>query len=231
MNCLKCLVSTEKVISRGSLANLPAPARRWHEMFLAENKALASVVKKTNPTTILEIGCGGGRLISAAFGSSQQINEIVGIERVKEISDCCAERFKNSPSVRIINDEIHETLPFGDSHFDLCVNSMNLVGWQDNEEKWLREMLRCSKQVFFTVYKKGMEEKRVEMYRTRGHTKFSYSQSGDVIVEGCGLAQPSITKAYSKKQISQICSAIETAKYRIFPVGELLYGALLTKVF
>lgn len=228
MNCLKCLVSTEKVIGKGSMTSLPMPARRWHGMFLAENKALADVVSKSRPNAILEVGCGPGRLINVALSSSQQINEMVGIERVREISIFCAARFKSNSNVRILNEEIREALPFGNSYFDLCINSMNLLGWQDDEEKWLREMLRCSKQVFFTVYRKGMEEKRLEMYKTRGHTDFSFTDAGDIIVKGCGLAQPSITKAYSKKQILQICSAIENTKYTIFSVGELLHGCLIS---
>ena len=230
MNCLKCLVSTEKAISKGSMTNLPVPARRWHEMFLAENKALAGVVKKTRPSSILEVGCGTGRLISAALSSRRQIRQIVGIERVKEISEFCAQRFKDSPNVRIINDEIRESLPFGNSHFDLCINSMNLVGWQDDEEKWLREMLRCSKSVFFTVYKKGVEAERAEIYLTRGHTACSCTADGNIILQGGSLPQPSVSKAFSKGKILQFCSAIENTKHRIFPVGDLLYGCLLAKV-
>lgn len=225
--CFRCLSSTEKVLAHRDVREIAYPARHWFDIAMAENEAVGNLVRKIKPRCVLDIGCGTGRLIAKSLEAGTQIEKLVGIEGDDRIAEHARRRFEEDSRVSIVTFFVKDRLPLrDDDRFDLCMNSMNIVGWQENERTWLALMLRHSDCVFFTVYKKGFESEREEMYKTRGHSELGRTGRGDVILKGCSVCPEVVSKAYTRDEIEELCRSLGV-DYTIFEVSALMLGCIL----
>ncbi len=227
--CLKCFLNTEKVLE-SNWKNTPYPAKYWYELFDAENKVIIDHLKVSNKKRTLEMGCGPGRVINQIIKNNLRYEEIVGIDGDEGMVEVAKERFKDRPKVKIKKLYVTDKLDFPNNYFDFCINAMNIVGWQQDEEKWLKEMLRCSKVVFFSVYRGGNKELelRKRIYKTRGHGRVELDEDNQIVlncsVEPCRVA----SKSYSKEELENLCQKI-AGEYKIFELTPLMYGCFLFK--
>ena len=227
--CLRCFLNTEKVLE-SNWENLPHPARCWYELFDAENKTIIDYINRLDTKRILEMGCGPGRMINQIVRSGFKYDEIVGVDGDDGMVKVAGERFKDIPNINVKRVYVEDKLDFPDDYFDFCINAMNIVGWQEDEEKWLREMLRCSKVVFFSVYKKGDKELnlRREMYKTRGHGEVELTEKNQVVLECSVGPKKVVSKSYSYQELEYLCQKV-AKDYKILELTPLMYGCLLSK--
>jgi len=103
---------------------------------------------------------------------------------------------------------------------------MNTVGNQQDETKILESALQVSDRMIFTLYKKGSEQIRKEIYKARGHKDFSLKNFcfyfNDDWVKG------TISKSYSIADIKKICSKID-CKAKISNLCKIAYVVELEK--
>ncbi len=226
--CFNCLYSTEKTIREGNPDRIPFPARHWFDIHMAESDFLKKVLEEKKPRTTLEIGCGTGRLVETCLENCPGIEKLIAVEGAKEMAEFAEKRFRKEKKVKIIKMFVGGRTPFTDNCFDLGINAMNIVGWQEDEKKWLEEMLRCCKTVVFSVYKKGFEKQRREMYRSRGHTSLGETRQGHIILEGCSVCPAAVSKAYTRKEVEKLCKEL-TGKFRVRSICRLMFGCVLEK--
>jgi len=231
--CIKCFVESEATLMNGEWKSLPVARRVWYQMLSDENQSVLDFIRRRKPKRILEVGCGPGRFLGLLKRNGfDRFEEIVGIDCDAQMYDYAYTKFqRNTPPIRLYNMKVKENLPFDDERFDLCINAMNIAGWQDNIEAWLKEMRRCSRSVFFSLYKKGNEELRTEMYRKRGH-KISGAgvhtdAAGQIVLGDCSVLEGVTSRAYSQEEIDAMCGsvlAIYDGTYTIDKeTNELLY--------
>lgn len=198
------------------LEGLGAPLRAWYELLMHENEAVREYVLAHDARRILEIGCGPGRFI--------RLLEVLGMERFEEIHgvECDPSIFshlqtafgRDYPRIKLTRQFVtaEEGLSFADGHFDLCINAMNIVGWQSEPVAWLEEMVRCSETVFFTVYKTGRESLRMRMYESRGHVLSNagthLTPEGQILLGDCDTLNHALTRAFTPDQVHDVCQAV-----------------------
>jgi len=213
--CLACFIDSETKIRTDDWQKLPEAKRVWYEMIAAENNAVLEWVKKHKPRRVLEVGCGPGRFIELLVNLGlANFDEILGIDCDGAMCNYANKRFDNKkPKVRILKTEVKDFLPVPiDNHYDFCINGMNIVGWQENASIWLDEMLRCSKSLFFTVFKAGNEDLRMQMYKERKHELSdhgTHKNSDGQIVLGDSAVMPFVkSRSYTSKQMEELCQTI-----------------------
>ena len=188
--------------------------RLWYEMMETENSCVTRYVKKRRPRRIIEIGCGPGRLISQILKiPDYDYDEIVGIDADEQMINLAQQRLppKQFPNVDIFNMRVRNKLPYPNDHFDLCINAMNILGWQRNEEvEWLGAMLRYSHTTFFTVYKRGREAERMKMYSTRPHRSdgIQVGEGGQIQLMDCATNPEVYSWSYEYDDIDRICKRV-----------------------
>lgn len=223
--CLRCFLDSEKRIKEDDWHNFEEARRIWYEMLVAENKKVTELVEEYKPKRILEVGCGTGRFINlmADLGLNE-FEEIIGIDGDSQMYDYANKKFgKYMPKIKIFKMEVKLLLPYTqENYFDLCINAMNIVGWQENEKIWLKEMLRCSKSVFFTLYKHGYEDLRLEMYQSKGHEISDIgvhkNSDGQIVLGDCAVISNVKSRDYTYEEVENICKTLSTiynAKYEI----------------
>jgi SAM-dependent methyltransferase len=223
--CLRCFLESEKRIKEDDWHNFEEARRIWYEMLVAENKKVTELVEEYKPKRILEVGCGTGRFINlmADLGLNE-FEEIIGIDGDSQMYDYANKKFgKYMPKIKIFKMEVKLLLPYTqENYFDLCINAMNIVGWQENEKIWLKEMLRCSKSVFFTLYKHGYEDLRLEMYQSKGHEISDIgvhkNSDGQIVLGDCAVISNVKSRDYTYEEVENICKTLSTiynAKYEI----------------
>lgn len=239
--CKSCFLELERALNEGNWKSFAPHKRRWYEMIDIENRTIRDYISKHKPKRILEVGCGTGRVIST-IETGIDYDEIIGIECDEEMHSHAQNRWMDDDKIKIQKMLVKDSLPYEDNYFDFSINAMNIVGWQENESEWLEEMLRCSKTVFFSVYKKGHETERMEMYRTRGH-KISeeavyLNSTGQIVLGDCAcmsdvVSEAVISKAYTSEEVENLCKDLSD-KYNIAyeidaKSSELLYLCLIRK--
>lgn len=212
--CLSCFRESERTIKAAKWHNFPDDRKVWYEMFQAENDAVLKFVESRQPRRIIEIGCGPGRFIDLFVNMGlDRFQEIVGIDCDSEMYKECSSRFRGySPKIKILRMEVRYDLPYDDNHYDFAINAMNIVGWQDNEIEWLKEMLRAAKCLFFTVYKRGTEELRMKMYQRRPHETselgLHLNSDGEIVLGDCAVMPNIKSKSYTADQVQSFCDAL-----------------------
>lgn len=219
--------------------------RLWFEMIRDENTTALDYIRQRDPDKIIEIGCGPGRLVSQIVKISDfNPKEIIGIDGDPEMIKLAYARFPDNiyPNVNVFQVHVKDRLPYGEDAFDFCINAMNIVGWQEKEIDWIKEMLRCSKTIFFTLYKEGKEQEREAMYRRRGHQAGKHGvmideETGQIQLNDCATNPGVLSKSYSRQEVEHICYGVASAfqpQYRIEisiddTTNELLYLIFITK--
>jgi len=138
-----------------------------------------------------------------------------------------------------VNMALKRYLPYGENDFDLCINAMNIVGWQGkNDKEWLREMLRCTKCVFFTVFKDGYEDLRIKMYGARKHEisqrGVHRNSDGQIVLGDCAVIPNVKSGSYKDEEIDDLCRTVSNGygncAYKVDDKSnELLYLCFLYK--
>jgi len=237
--CKRCLRDSEKRIERADWRTLQPAKRRWYEIIDLENKLVETHVLKHRPKRIIEVGCGPGRLINIIQKLQLgEIERIVGIEGDPEMYDYAYKRFQESEKIRILQMFVGKILPFDNDYFDYCINASNIAGWQVNGGAWLEEMIRCSKMLFFTLYKKGYELERLKMYETRKHTlsekDVHIGSDGQIVLGDCTVIPGVESRAYPRDKVEDLCEQVSSrygARYEIDDKSsELIYVCLISKV-
>lgn len=219
--CLACFVESEETIRGGNWHNFPEERKVWYDMFVAENDAVRTYVQNHKPQRIIEVGCGPGRFIDLLkqFGLDN-FQTIVGIDLDSQMRDRAYRRFGDYfPKIQILKMEVNTAvksyLPYREDDFDFCINAMNIVGWQENAKEWLREMLRCSKCVFFTVFKRGYEDLRMRMYKERRHEISARgvhrNLDGEIVLGDCAVLPCVKSRSYTNEDIHDLCKTIADA--------------------
>ena len=119
-----------------------------------EFKIIASLVKED--TRILDVGCGGGELMSFIFNNISQ--DVRGIEISKTNVQKCI-----SKGLTVIEGDAESDLSqFPDSSFDFVVLSQTLQAFL-NPEKVLDELLRVGKKAIVTIPNFGHWKVRINL--------------------------------------------------------------------
>lgn len=101
-------------------------ARDIHETWgegSVDFEVIRNVIKRINPTRVLDIGCGSGRCFPLYF--QEGIVEIVGQEVSKDALQMCKKRFFTQ-QYTLVNEYIHE-LDYPDKYFDLVISTRVLA--------------------------------------------------------------------------------------------------------
>lgn len=236
--CIGCFLESERTVEKNDWTTFIPARRRWYEMIDVENSKVRDYVVQNKPRRILEVGCGPGRLIKIIQNLGlENFDEIVGIEADTQMYNRAYERWRDIDKVKIFKMTVGYQLPYNDDDFDFCINAMNIVGWQENERAWLEEMLRCSKVVFFTLYKKGLEKERLEMYEKRKHrlseTDVHLDQNGQIILGDCAVIPNVVSRAYTPQEVNELCNKVSSKYAAQFDIdstsNELLYICFIHK--
>jgi SAM-dependent methyltransferase len=243
--CLRCFQNAEEILATRwegvSKKSISEGKLMWLHILDAENTKTAEIVASLKPHWILEIGCGPGRIIQKVLSTATEhripLERIVGFEQNAEIYREALERFITEPRVliqHILFGNGVGTIPYEDDFFDLAIGVSNIVGWQNGkEEDWISEVCRVSKSFFFTVYTRGSEDRRIEMYKALGCP--AAKRNGQIelrIVDAFGGASH-ITKSYDENDVrnlaSKICAKYRGATFDSFAVGDYMIGCIVSK--
>lgn len=241
--CLLCLLDVEKKIKSGEWKNISNPDKKlWYQINYDENQAVKNLIKEIRPREILEIGCGPGRIIDLILGTAREvkfhIERIIGLEQNREIYLHAYTRFlKSDPRTVHILDYFYgdsgSLYLFNESEFDITLAVSNLVGWQEDEVKWMKEAFRVSKQLFFTVYKKGFEEQRRRMYEALcGGARIDENRDiwiKNVEAFGKECRSKSYTRISIENKIEKVLESFPNSSYHSVEVGDFMFGYLLRK--
>ena len=190
--------------------------KSWFRIAEAENNEVVKYAKEKRPRRIIEIGSGTGRLMALILNElGDDYDQAVAVDGDQEMYEILYHRFPESeyPKVDVYYMTVRNKLPYVDEDFDLCINAMNIVGWQDDEVAWLKTMLKVARNVLFSVYQRGKEKKRVGMYKTRPHRDDGVVLSGDngnVQLVDCATNPGVFSKAYTHDQVDRLCRSVAT---------------------
>jgi SAM-dependent methyltransferase len=203
-----------KTMSEDNWRKFPTERQAWFRMIEQETKAVIAFVERTKPKRVIEIGCGPGRFIAQITQlKGYEYERIVGLDSDPLMIRIATLRFPDDefPDVEIYNMRVVDKLPF--RGYDLCINAMNIVGWQESETAWLREALRASRSVVFSLYKAGNEDLRKEMYCTRGHAREAvYTDTRPQIQLRDSATNPGVwSKAYQREDVERMCQEVTSS--------------------
>lgn len=247
--CYNCLEEGEKKANSADWEKDRTPKRVWYEIIREENDLVRQVLLSKKPRDILEIGCGAGRMINLALDLEKkegerlgwEIGNIEAYEQNNVIRNLLARKFRHDRRVIIHKGLVgrngqtkrfYHILPEHEDQFDLVLAVSNLVGWQCDEEEWIKEVLRAGSSLFFTVYKKGWELERVRMYQASGDVVVKCTNGDIEMLVDAFENQRHRTKAYDKDEIERkvdgLASDVPLKPYSYYE-GRYLHGFLLTK--
>ncbi|OGY31144.1 MAG: hypothetical protein A3C02_04140 [Candidatus Andersenbacteria bacterium RIFCSPHIGHO2_02_FULL_45_11] len=84
-----------------------------------ETTSIAATVAHFMPKTVLDIGCGTGRIIKT-YIQEPSVQEIYGVDTAPSMVTHCKERFSHEDKVReIVCTSSEDTIPFSDMQFDM----------------------------------------------------------------------------------------------------------------
>lgn len=222
--CINCLQETEDTLKAGSWKSLPKPIYYWYEMCSAEALELREYLETNKPASVLEIGCGTGRIIKELL-KSPNVNEICAVEKNKAMFDHVRKIFDDFKNVDIVRDDAEKFLEKTEKKFDLCIVMMNTLGNIDNI-KLIKKILSKSSKLLFTLYDAEHYKLREEIYRSRGHKKFT--SKGTSYVFSDDWMKGLISNSYSRGEIIDLCEQVDNVEFKIKKIAKLLFLVELT---
>ncbi len=174
-------------------------------------KKIVSLIKKKNPSTILDVATGTGDL--AIMLSESQAPTIIGVDISEGMLKVGRKKVENknlSDRITLIQAD-SENLPFEDNHFDVITVAYGIRNFE-NLEKGLSEMFRVLK-----------PEGTFVILETSVPTKFPFKQGYKFY---CSFILPLIGKLFSKDKKAYGYLSESASN---FPFGEALNN-ILTKI-
>jgi hypothetical protein len=239
--CLMCLKDAEDRVRDGTWRYEKSAKKYWYEVVYDESEILKEILLKYRPKRIIEMGTGPGRVVQLILDtySARKIpyEQIVGIEQNYEIYQEAFNRFVlQSPRVIIIHGMISESkerdplTPYPDKFFDLATAVENFIGWQINEIEMMKRLLKVTKMLFFTVYKKEVTPFRIKFYEAAGdEVQIKNGQVWLMDVDAFGRT-PHCSKCYEREEIKNLLNQIAKElpiTVELFDVGKYLFGGLI----
>jgi len=224
--CFNCLLETEKAVEKGYWKKFPVPLRYWYEMCNAESDELKKFLSKFKPKTILELGCGSGRIINI-FLKPKYKKTIYAVDKDSKIVKIVKPLYKGIKNLHIINDDIRNFFSKKKIKFDLAVLMMNTLGNIDNQ-KIIKLIATNSKYFIFTAYDQKFYKLREKIYQSKGHREFSI-RNKTYYFNDCWVKDLK-SKSYTKKELEDMCKDIckdTDKKYKIKKISKLLFLALI----
>lgn len=215
--CFNCLRETELAVNRGYWKKMSKPIYYWYEMCDAESKDIKKYLRKLKPKTILEVGCGSGRIINILL-SIKYPKKIYTVDSDSRMVKIIKPLFKKYKNVYIINKNVKIFLKTK-KKFDMAICMMSTLGNIDNL-KILRQIASNSKNFIFTVYDKKYYKLRKDIYLSKGHKSFLVKDKiyyfRDCWIKGLK------SKSYTKEELEHICKSTGK-KFKIKKISRLLF--------
>lgn len=243
--CFLCLKRAETMVTSGKWVEEESPLRTWYQILQDEQEALAKFLKEFQPESILELGCGPGRVINlilslAKKGEIKMPKRIVGYEQNNEIAGYCMDTFVGVGNVTIYThllgfkpDGSFSQIRAKDrGTFHLITAVSNLVGWQDEKEaEWIanvvRDGLKTGGVLYCTVYKKGQELERARMYKAAGDIIYLDEMTSDIIIVTDAFnGEKHKSKSYKKEDLEVLLAKVREdieIDYDISDIGKFMY--------
>lgn len=108
-----------------------------------ENEAFFSLIKKKSGSSLVDLGCGDGRL-TLQFAYKAGATKVVGVEPGK------IKRFIDKKKVKIIPANLNYPLPFKDNSFDIVISHFSLEHLY-NVDVFIKESKRILKKGGYTL--------------------------------------------------------------------------------
>ncbi|MEK6942676.1 MAG: class I SAM-dependent methyltransferase [Nanoarchaeota archaeon] len=215
--CFNCLYETEKTVLNGDWKKLPAPIRYWYEMCDAESKFLSKFLSKNKPKTILEVGCGSGRIIRIIL-EIDYAKKIYAVDKDSKMVNLTKPLFKSQTDVHIENDYVEKFLQ-KHQKFDLIICMMNTLGNIDSQ-KTFESIVTSANHVLFTVYDKKYYHLRQKIYISKGHKDFSIKNQAYLFNDSWirGLK----SRSYTKEELTELCKKTNK-EFTIKKISKLAY--------
>lgn len=180
------------------------------------------ITKHIKPySSILEIGCGYGRLLRILAKNSKNV---IGIDFSKKMIESSRENLKNLKNVDVILMNA-DNLSFKDNSFDyvVCLDA-SFGNMPKIEQKSLNEMKRvCKKdgEIIISVFSENAKNTQIENYRRIGLKEIK--DDGNAIHTSEGLysrrfSEPELTELFKKARLE--CQII-----KICPINYIVYGS------
>jgi SAM-dependent methyltransferase len=205
--CRNCLIQTEEA-EKGLPENLSEGNQIWTDNTTAEMQRLKQALKEYNPSSILEIGSGAGRIIQGVRETLLEAT-ITGVEKNQEMFSYLQGRFSEDRNVQLIQGDINNYL--GQENYDLILCMMNTFGNIDNPEI-LKKILEQSQRFILTLYNRDFNIERDKMYEARGHKDYEIKNGTFYFYDDWvkGLTSKSYSQQDIKTLVKQAQGEIQT---------------------
>ena len=190
----------------------PEPYKKWLE---SEIKYLKETINKD--ASVLDIGCGGGRVLEVLYGVTKNM---VGIDHDEEAIKLAKKNLGKYPEIKLLLAKA-EKLPFEDNSFDfvICIGTLSNLG--DVKIQALNEMKRVVKKegiIIVSCYAEDAFEERMKVYKQvnapikeiKGTTVLFDEQVGD-----------NTSEQFSKEELEQMFNDVnlEITEIKKFGIG------------
>lgn len=176
---------------------------------------------------VLEAGVGTGRLIPEI---APVVDELIGIDTAKLMLQQAAsqcEKFQNAKVQEGTLEDLSKVFPA--NHFDNSLCVWNTLGNVSDELLVLRELAYVTRgSIFITVFLKGTNESRKNLYKTLGVEISHIDEENGVFFTQSGLR----SKSYSAQDIQRLAEQadLEVTETKVLG-GVILYAELKKRQF
>jgi ubiquinone/menaquinone biosynthesis C-methylase UbiE len=185
----------------------------------AEEKFIAKRVH--NGSTLLDVGCGTGRLLEVL---AKSLSRAVGIDYKKKMLDMAEKKLKGFHNIELLEANVYK-IPFPDDSFDYVICTCNTFGNFDQPGVALDELLRVVKpngEVILGVYSENALPVQLRTYRAIGLIVDRYDSEKVKTHEGL------VSKRFSRATLEELAKA-HGANAAIQDLTPIFRAVVLTK--
>lgn len=202
---------------------LQNPTISFKQLFEEEKKYLTSHININSH--VLDVGCGDGTTIQTILPITENIS---GIDNDLKAIEDAKTKLSSIPNIKIIAADAL-ALPFNDRVFDVVINMMTLVNFNQNKTKALQEMSRVLKddgKIIISVYSEKAFNERIEMYKI---VKAPIDKiNGTTVILDRSLGA-NVSEQFSKNEIEYLANQASLSISNYQEVGTLAYILELKK--
>ena len=192
----------------------------YHEL---EEEEIYALVKEGS--TVLEAGCGKGRIINLL---KDKCARIVGIDFVPEIAKETAERFKGYANVEVIQGDVTDMPYIPDNRFDYVLCTFNTLGTipEPHDRKAVEEFKRVVKpngKIVLSVYSKEALEEQLALYEKANWQVIKYDDKAVYTAEGL------VSRRYNEEELLEYFKGDDRFEVEIKPLNEVSLFLIATK--